>query len=122
MAGGLLDRGKGIYERHVARRDKESGNRVEQLERVDSASGAAGSAIVSTAVSRTQWGLANAAATTAHYGFFRPSCVINQGTANDPATPKNFDIVVRQRADNITRHFVASGMGVDGGARLGVLR
>ncbi len=70
------------------------------------------------ALSRTEWGLANAAATTAlAIEFFHPVAVINQGTAgaHDP-TLKNFDIVIGQKTVNISAwksHFRARGAGVD---------
>ena len=73
---------------------------------------------VPLAVSRTQWGLANAAATTAlAMEFFHPCAVINQGTAgaHDPAL-KNFDIVIGRETVNISAwksHFRARGEGVD---------
>ena len=73
---------------------------------------------VPLAVSRTQWGLANAAATTAlAMEFFRPVAVINQGTAgaHDPAL-QNFDIVIGKETVNISAwksHFRARGEGVD---------
>ena len=83
---------------------------------------------VPLAVSRTQWGLANAAATTAlAMEFFRPVAVINQGTAgaHDPAL-QNFDIVIGKETVNISAwksHFRARGEGVDEEAldKLGVL-
>ena len=73
---------------------------------------------VPLAVSRTQWGLANAAATTAlAMEFFHPCAVINQGTAgaHDPRL-KNFDIVIGRETVNISAwksHFRARGEGVD---------
>ena len=73
---------------------------------------------VPLAISRTQWGLANAAATTAlAMEFFHPVAVINQGTAgaHDPAL-KNFDIVIGRETVNVSAwksHFRARGEGVD---------
>ena len=73
---------------------------------------------VPLAISRTQWGLANAAAATAlAMEFFRPVAVINQGTAgaHDPAL-KNFDIVIGRETVNVSAwksHFRARGEGVD---------
>lgn len=129
MAGGLLDReGKaytGVRPLLIQGAMKvETSHMVEQLDaleeyRLGEWYFAAGSYHgVPLAVSRTQWGLANAAATTAlAMEFFRPVAVINQGTAgaHDPAL-KNFDIVVGRETVNISAwksHFRASGMGVD---------